>query len=643
MLDRVPSSFLWDVLRIVFSFLDRIVYWGIDVIYELFFRVVKYDGLFPGETFQRLFDRVFLILGFFMLFRLAFSLLNAIINPDMLTNKDKGLGKIVSRVIIVLMLLISLMPLNIPDAQKGSFEEQLNKHGLLFGTLYTAQNMILEQNILGKLILNQQTTNVENQDKNIMNAGTKMSKQILKAFIYPNPECGNVIKEESWNRDDTTPKEILDNINVQCGDSNLYSYSYIPLVSTIAGGIILITILGFTLDIAIRTIKLILLRLIAPIPVISYVDPKSAKDGAFSAWTKMLTSTFLDVFLRLMIVYFIVFLVSELLKKFPIYDKTGNYVVDAIVMVVIIIGLFFFAKQAPKFFKDMLGIKGTGSGVGIGLNGILAAAGVLIGRGGFKAAGAAMLDTMDATNEAIATGKQAPSGYRVGSDFAAKMRTGDANAKGGILNNWDQKLRRSAANAHGLKKAYAEYENAGSAVKNYDSFIRATTDSMQLESANLVNLRINETQNQSSLANVKSHLQNNYAETLRNKVNSIRQTIPNATNADILTDARQHGWASDGELYSYFADESQISILQGALSNLETQIQDSERKIAQYQNEIANANADKEKALRDKSDAKQHVTDLERSHGVIGGLASKYGRRYNGVSGGPPTGPPPGP
>ena len=45
---------------------------------------------------------------------------------------------------------------------------------------------------------------------------------------------------------------------------------------------------GITIDVAKRVFKLIILEVVAPIPIMSLIDPKSSKDGAFSHWLKSL-------------------------------------------------------------------------------------------------------------------------------------------------------------------------------------------------------------------------------------------------------------------------------------------------------------------------------------------------------------------
>ena len=43
------------------------------------------------------------------------------------------------------------------------------------------------------------------------------------------------------------------------------------------------------------------------------MDPKGSKDSAFNSWVKTLTSTYLDLFIRLAAVYFAIFLIQDMI------------------------------------------------------------------------------------------------------------------------------------------------------------------------------------------------------------------------------------------------------------------------------------------------------------------------------------------
>ena len=64
---------------------------------------------------------------------------------------------------------------------------------------------------------------------------------------------------------------------------------------------------SFCFDMAVRAVKLGFLQLIAPIPLIAKVDPKKG-DEVFNKWVKECTSTYLNLFVRLVAIYFALYI-----------------------------------------------------------------------------------------------------------------------------------------------------------------------------------------------------------------------------------------------------------------------------------------------------------------------------------------------
>ncbi len=100
------------------------------------------------------------------------------------------------------------------------------------------------------------------------------------------------------------------------------------------------------------------------------------------------------MFIRLGIVYFVVFAVDALTKaKLDIYSRMtdeNDAFVKALVFIFLIIGLLLFAKKAPQFICDVLGIKGTDN-----ISGMFKRAGGMFGalRGGTKTAASNLAST----------------------------------------------------------------------------------------------------------------------------------------------------------------------------------------------------------------------------------------------------------
>ena len=485
MTDTLNPNVEGNFVRTIASSLNFCVYFLLGLMYQIFFNVASAQ-LFESETIKNFYGRVQLIIGVFMVFKLAITILQGIMDPEKFMSNKEGFGSIITRVVVALIMLAVIVPINVPDVQNAnSYEKYINNNGLLFGTLYSLQDRILSGNTLGRLILGttdtaenpdavDQTgkTEAQIQQEKLVQSANIFSSTILKGFLRinlvpedervdddeTNPEnwyCGDHLTDDHrtvidmYNQLDISPIVLLSdpvvkakcNFNWQASVPGLkliagkskYLFGFNFILALIVGAIFLVLLVAFTVDIAIRSIKLAILRLLAPIPIISYVEPKSAKDGMFASWVKALTSTYLDLFLRLAIVYFVIFIIQDMMVNGIIIDQAGG-MVGIISCIFIWIGLFFFARMAPKFIKDVLGLKGPGMS-NIGLSGVLGGAAMLAGGGGLRGAALGMLQGTEAAVQGETQGKPVPLGaaWSQNRDLMAKIRTGDKDARGGVV------------------------------------------------------------------------------------------------------------------------------------------------------------------------------------------------------------------
>ena len=98
-----------NLFRTLMFFLDNIVYGLIPQIYKLFIYLSQLN-LFSGEDnpLQELINRVYVLLGIFMLFKVSFSLLQYIVDPSAFRDTSKGIGKLVTNVLVALVLFVSV-------------------------------------------------------------------------------------------------------------------------------------------------------------------------------------------------------------------------------------------------------------------------------------------------------------------------------------------------------------------------------------------------------------------------------------------------------------------------------------------------------------------------------------------------------
>lgn len=617
--DLATPGVVQNALRSILMTLDHVVYWCIGVVYNILFNISE-TTIISSDTLKAFYGRVQLILGVIMIFKISVSLLQYVINPEAFSDKKKGVGQVITRMVTMLAMLTAIVPLNIPlsadDEANKTYNYYLNQNGLLFGTMFSLQHRILKQNTIAKLVLgNTENSFTVTDSDNIeyetdfsenSNAGEAVASYVLKSFFRINVKdeinsdninsqdnyyCGTKEKvddasnlekvvdsvsatakgaaiggtagaivgsiipgigtaavsavgaaaggvigfvgEKLFNWGDSSRASVYykawvdtnsisvlaEMVNANCDD--YYLFSYFPVVSTICGVLLLLVFATTCLDVAIRALKLAILRLIAPIAIISYIDPKSAEKGAFSNWVKLLISTYLDLFLRLAIIYFVMFIVMEIIHgglELPL----GNGVIGLLSTVVIIIGLFYFARQAPKFITDALGLKGMMSWSG--LSSVLAGAGTLRAGGSFSDAFDAVRGTAKTEADAFNQGKKAPSmfqNYSQSKDNVAKIKTGDNSMTYSRMRKNGKKLdamgmsNERADEIHAKK--FALDDEATKADAMYDSFEKGTLSNAQMDGLARMFGKFNDTTGKYELDDTGRQKAGEYL--LQNKIN----------------------------------------------------------------------------------------------------------------------------
>ena len=448
-----------DVFRLIFALIDNIVYLLLSVVTAVFYNVANAQ-LISGSIMHDFFSRIQLILGIIVMFKISISLFMGIINPEGINDKKNGFGGVIKRVIIVLIMLVLIVPLDIPGVDMDDISEpgqtswnaRMNSSGIAFGTLFELQSRLLRGNVLARLILGVDYSKTSSADTN-MKSGLQLSRIIFKSFFTINTdEDGEPVCEgdsrwwgtkaiewvantatgeenntplykayEAYFDDDTSPLELLTYFNYTCayGESEAsqkidkgaklvaagqpYAFNYSYILSTIVGVFCIIVMISYTVDAAIRLVKLMILYMISPVPILSYIDPKTEKN--FQNWVKVVGSTYLDLFIRLAIIFIILFLISEIDRVGIMGNGSPDFVavesggiIGILSRVFIYLGLFMFAREAPKFITDTLGLKQT-SGLFGGLTSLIG--GVSSTIQGFKASQDSMKNRLDSNGNPI--------------------------------------------------------------------------------------------------------------------------------------------------------------------------------------------------------------------------------------------------
>lgn len=402
-LQDTAGNVITDIFYTIAFVIDNVVFSFIPRLYSLIISLANVDLFTNNTAILAFMNRIYVLIGVFMLFKLAFSFIRYIIDPNSFSDQTKGFTSLVKRVLIALVLLVSTP--------------------WLFGKAYELQGIIIDSNIIPKVILGVD----DSANDDIASAAKNMQFLIFSPFFSVNAvgdleSCspaldankdkplsniigtsdmalaGNTEGEcleafgNAMNDDDSVKASnvsIKDFFETDSGDyRNFGSFGsltrmminnnqdsvraiiYHPVVSTICGGYLAFLILSFCIDIAARAIKLMFLQILSPIAIVSSIDPtSSSQNERLKDWGKECLNTFLSLFIRLAVIYLIVQLTKIITAR--IYNVSSLYyssfnrdsvsgTMNIFVYVFLIMGAFQVAKKIPELLEKALGIKFSG-------------------------------------------------------------------------------------------------------------------------------------------------------------------------------------------------------------------------------------------------------------------------------------------
>ena len=409
----ISANCIFDAILSLFAVIDSMVYGLVSLLAGLLISLSEIrlsDSLIADFS-----SRIFVILGILMLFKLTMSLINVVVNPEALTDKQEGTGKIVSRIVIMLVMLLSVnWVFSFAMQAQGGIVRTIPK--LLLGTNDTLDGYTASE--------------IENGD--YKNSSTEeMAALSLKAFVTKNGNCDETSTAVPLWEDANTISAVTSLVTEVCpNDRSLYVFDYNFGLSTVVGIFLVFVLVGFCVDIAVRVIKLAILQMLAPIPIISYADPKSSKKS-FDNWIKMCISAYIELFLKLAVIYFAIYLLGQITSSTAFVTADGEPI-SGWLLVLLVIAIFFFAKQAPQYIADIFGVKLDSGGSFFGKLAGMAAAG--IGVVGGMAVGS-LLGGAGATVQALKQGQGLRGALTQG---RAGMALGAAQGTGGIKAGFGQ-------------------------------------------------------------------------------------------------------------------------------------------------------------------------------------------------------------
>ena len=410
--------FSWlSPLRAICMAIDGVLYSLLDNAYDLVIKLSTAE-LLKHATIKSLTENLYIIFGVVAFFRLALLLVNAIIDPEKLNEKGKGLSNIFFRV-VGMIILLAVTPFLFEmsyELQEKIVGADASKNIIFKTILGNNANIASSDNNAGKALQNIALSSLITIDKEYLvnseqcDVGEKASDGENDCGFYPltcvsngdgtcTPQGGYIYgKECDWPNcksavdvynkmyvdEDMSPSKLAGYVGVstKITDENgekqeVYVYNYMFIITGVVGVAMTYIIISFAIDIAIRMFELIVLEILSPLFIATFVDPKSAQSGPFKNWLSAVGKSYASLYLRLAIIALMILLVS-IINQSKMFQSMGD--VSGWAKIFMVIGLLIFAKKAPKWIGDMIGIKGEGGlgGLSVGkkLGGMFLAGGL---------------------------------------------------------------------------------------------------------------------------------------------------------------------------------------------------------------------------------------------------------------------------
>ena len=375
-----------SMLRWLLGVIDGWIYTACAWLYDLMMDIAS-ARVFSNETIQDVSMRVYQLLGLVMLFRLIFAFLTYVINPEDMTDKNKGYTKIIKKIFTSLALVI-ITPWLFTQSRNLQIYI-INDHLIeyfIFGTagssqarpgydlMFTVTRVFYAPYACANA--NCSESKSKEESKTCLDVGwsnylpefeKKDGKFELKGDNTGKCGYGTNTKDYADNfyhlthpsADGRYDFSRLKNVAQEYDSSKFKMDLQFPFIgSTLVGGFVFYVLLLMCMDIALRSVKLSFYEMIAPVPILSNLGFKDGKDSMLNKWFHEVLKTYADLFTRVAGLQIAIFAVEQITHNGNRGFADGN---NGFVTLFLIIGALMFAKKLPDILKGM-GINFEGGG-----------------------------------------------------------------------------------------------------------------------------------------------------------------------------------------------------------------------------------------------------------------------------------------
>ena len=470
----VGVSWIFRPLFSLFLYIDGVVYSLVAYSYKVFMLMAQLNFNVVYAWISPLIDRINAVIMVLIMFKLGYSLIQYMINPDKLSDRTIGGAALLKNIAISAALLISytfifsvmnelsMLVIGVPKGYEFTTLKEI-------ADVTTNDGAEADSGLISRFIFGTQANSVGD-------FGMYLATTTLQVFLH-GKDNQNSLAESIY------AKQLAKSEN---GDINTFDLTKItdvvseldktveykfPILSTAMAIYLIWSIIKLSIEIGVRMFKLIVLQIMAPVAIISIID-KGFNAKPWKAFIDTYWKTWVDAFIRVASLFLVTAFISKFWTDrsalFPDIDGFTRYMV----LLIVIFAAYRFAQLLPKFIDGIFGhslsennSKGFGKTLGaIAGFGVGAAGGLITGAiGGAGAAGT--------LGNVVSGGISGANAGRKGDSVASFFKNQASNTQASR-----DRAARIANQGGGLRYAGARLENTFGLAKNADTRAQLYSD-----------------------------------------------------------------------------------------------------------------------------------------------------------------------
>lgn len=350
------ATWIFLPLNAIFLTLDGIAYSLLAYTYKIFMLIAQLNYNVLYAWVSPLVDRVNAIILVIIMFKIGYSLIQYMINPDKLDDTKAGGPALIKNIGICAGLLIiysfvfsvlnevTLLMIGVPD-------------GYEFTTLKEIADITNtgaeKGGFVSRLIFGSESNNVEN-------FGKEIAITTLSTFLYTKPGETSPL-DKIYNEIQSSDLESIDMMRIvevvaRIGKDVEYKW---PIVSTAAGLYLAWQIIKLSIELAIRIFKLIVLQTIAPLAIVSIVDGGTSNQ-TWKSYTKALIGTWTDAFVRVGSLFIATAFIGKFFAERSELLPKAVGLTKGLITLIMLFAAFQCVKLIPNLLNQIFPGMGTG-------------------------------------------------------------------------------------------------------------------------------------------------------------------------------------------------------------------------------------------------------------------------------------------